>query len=149
MTLKELFEQHRADDPHCTCNDCVAYHFEGQTPPDAPAGPVASPGPWEADGHVGVYSLPRSRMATYIDQKDGLEKPYRHGLVALVYSTPEDSLGGQINGEANARLIQAAPDMADALMALYIRMRENETIGHSVADYAAAEAALRKAGRLA
>lgn len=21
------FEDHRAADPHCTCNDCVAYHF--------------------------------------------------------------------------------------------------------------------------
>jgi hypothetical protein len=22
----EEFEQHRAADPHCTCNDCLAYH---------------------------------------------------------------------------------------------------------------------------
>ena len=22
------FDQHRADDPHCTCNDCVSAHFE-------------------------------------------------------------------------------------------------------------------------
>jgi hypothetical protein len=22
------FARHRAADPHCTCNDCIAYHFE-------------------------------------------------------------------------------------------------------------------------
>jgi len=24
-----IAEAHRAADPHCTCNDCIAFHFEG------------------------------------------------------------------------------------------------------------------------
>lgn len=26
----DAFEKHRAADPHCTCPDCIAFHFEGE-----------------------------------------------------------------------------------------------------------------------
>lgn len=92
-----------------------------------------TPGSWQYDGSVGVY-------------RDG-DTDDISNLVALVYSS--DLMG---NIAHNARLISAAPDMAEALINAqlqieYLHDKFKET-GTGNAVIAQIEAALKKAGVL-
>ena len=97
-----------------------------------------TPGPWEA-----VCTEGRELDATQ------LVKDSRHQIVALC---DEDIQKPRTEREANARLIAAAPEMAEALRAIYDYDELHEEAGNQetrLGELArSAEAALQKAGLL-
>lgn len=76
-----------------------------------PNSPKFTPGPWEYDGlRVDATAY---RKETTVIAEDGTEKPYRTGMVALVYSCGEYS-----THEGNGLLIAAAPELFAACNAV-------------------------------
>lgn len=75
-----------------------------------------TPGNWSVDEHGFVYADDFVRLTT-VKGEDGVEKPHKEGLVALLYTPWKPGIGPR-NFRANGQLTAAAPRLLDAAIAL-------------------------------
>lgn len=74
-------------------------------------------GPWQVIN--GQVYAPWSKPAPFVDGEGREHADHRSGLIALVYGPGPGTGPDAYNGEENALLIAAAPDLLAALKALF------------------------------